>query len=287
MDVLALWILLASVLWLDLEGVGTEVISLSLEKVGWEILGTVTVEPRERSAEAWSWDTDLGGLSDDLSPSWLGLVDGVLEEVVEEQVLELWVGAVGIGDVLEEDGADDAASAPHESDGWLVQLPAVLLGCLLHKHESLSVRDDLGGVKSLLEILKKLLLVAGEGLLAGLQLEDGGGLGALALDGGEAASEDGLGDQSDWHTEIKSVDGGPLSGTLLASGVEDLLKERSSIVIVEVHDVAGNLNQEGIKNALVPLSEDITDLLSAHSKHALHDIVSLMMLAPIRSQSQG
>jgi len=57
-------------------------------------------------------------------------VDCLVEEVVEEEVLEVVIGAVGGGDILEEDGADDTASTPHEGDGWLVELPLVLLGSL-------------------------------------------------------------------------------------------------------------------------------------------------------------
>lgn len=44
---------------------------------------------------------------------------------------------------------DDAAAPPHQSDGAVVQRPAELLGRLPQQHEALSVRNDLGGVKSL------------------------------------------------------------------------------------------------------------------------------------------
>lgn len=44
-NVLALGVLVAGKLGLDVEGVGTEVITLGLEKVGGEVLGAVTVEP--------------------------------------------------------------------------------------------------------------------------------------------------------------------------------------------------------------------------------------------------
>jgi len=57
-------------------------------------------------------------------------VDGIVEEVVEEEVLEVVIGTVCGGDILEEDGTDDTASTPHEGDGWLVKLPSVLLGSL-------------------------------------------------------------------------------------------------------------------------------------------------------------
>lgn len=275
MNVLSLWVLGRGELWLDLEGVGTEVVSLGLEEVGWEILGAVTVEPRKCGGETWSWDTDLSGLGNDVSPSWLSLLDGVLEEVGEEEVLELWVLAVGISDVLEENGADDASSAPHEGDGRLVELPVVLLSGLLHEHETLGVGDNLGGVESLLEVLKELLAVTGELGLASNEWKDLRGRGALSLDGRQAAGKDGLSDQGNWHTEIKSVDGSPLSGSLLSSGVEDLLKKWGSVIIVEVHDIAGDLNQERVKDALVPLGENITNLLSGHTETTLHDVVGL------------
>ena len=45
MDVLSDLVLLVGILGLDSEGVGTEVVTLGLEKVGGEVLGAVTVEP--------------------------------------------------------------------------------------------------------------------------------------------------------------------------------------------------------------------------------------------------
>jgi hypothetical protein len=130
MNVLAFLVLGAGKLRLNLEGVGTEVISLGLQKVGWQILGAVTVEPRQSGGEGWGWDTEESGLGDDVSPAGLGLVDSLVEEVAKEEVLEVVVLTVGGCDVLEEDRADDAASAPHEGDGWLVELPLELLGSL-------------------------------------------------------------------------------------------------------------------------------------------------------------
>jgi hypothetical protein len=129
-DVLALWVLLTGELWLDSEGVGTEVVTLSLEKIGWKILGSVSVVERQSGAEGWCWDTPKSTLADNVSPSRLCVVDGLVEEVVEEEVLKVWVRAVGLGDVLEEDRSDDAATTPHKCDLWLVELPGILLGGL-------------------------------------------------------------------------------------------------------------------------------------------------------------
>ena len=129
-DVFALGVLLVGVLGLDPEGVCAEVVTLCLQDIRRQVLGPVTVKPRQRGAEGRCWDTPERALGDHVAPAGLRLVDGLVEEVVEEQVLEVWVVAVRTGDVLEEDGADDAATTPHEGDLWLLELPAVLLGGL-------------------------------------------------------------------------------------------------------------------------------------------------------------
>ena len=123
MDILSLLILRVRKLGLDLEGVGTEVVALRLEQVGRQVLGAVAVEPGERGGEGRGRYAEECGLGDDVAPARLRLVDCLVEEVVEEQVLEVGVGAVRGRDVLQEDGADDAAAAPHEGDGGLVELP--------------------------------------------------------------------------------------------------------------------------------------------------------------------
>ena len=143
----------------------------------------------------------------------------------------------------------------------------------LHEHEALGVGDDLGGVKSLLKVGDELLLVTGE--VGGGALELLAGADTLSLEGRKAAGEDSLADESYGLAQVEGVDGGPLAGTLLASRVEDLLEEGSSVLVVVVHDVAGDLNEERVKHALVPLGEDVTDLLVGHANTTLHDVVGL------------
>jgi hypothetical protein len=117
---------------------------------------------------------------------------------------------------------------------------------LLHQHEALSVRDDLGGIESLLKVIEELLLVTLELGGAALEAELGGSGGTLILDGGQAASQDSLSNEGHGHAEVEGVDGSPLASTLLASLVENLLDEGGAIVIVEVHDVAGDLDEERV-----------------------------------------
>ena len=143
----------------------------------------------------------------------------------------------------------------------------------LHEHEALSVGDDLGGVTGLLKVGDELLLVTGE--VRGGALELLAGAGTLSLEGRKAAGEYGLADESHGLAEVKGVDGGPLAGTLLASRVHDLLEEGSAILVVVVHDVAGDLNEERVEHALVPLSEDVTDLLVGQANTTLEDVVGL------------
>src|SRR4051812_22361512 len=94
---------------------------------------------------------------------------------------------------------------------------------LLHQHEALSIRDDLGGIEGLLEVVKELVLVALEGVGAANKLELGRCLDTLVLDARQAAGQHSLGDEGDGHAQVKGVHSSPLAGTLLASLVEDLL----------------------------------------------------------------
>lgn len=130
MDILALREALAGVFGLDAESVRTEVIPLSLQQVGRQILGAVAVVEAQGSAEGRDGDTPESTLADHIPPSALSLLNGVVEEFVKEQVLQVRVLAVRSSDILEEDGADDAATTPHQGDVGLVQLPTVLFGSL-------------------------------------------------------------------------------------------------------------------------------------------------------------
>jgi len=161
-DVVTFWVLLASVLWLDSESVSTKVVTLSLQEVSWKVLGSVSVVEAKGCAESRCWDTPESTLADNVSPSWLSMVNGLGEEIVEQQILKVGVAAVGIGDVLQKDGSDNATTTPHQSNRWLVQLPLVLLCGILNQHETLGIGDNLGGIQSLLKVGQELFLVSVE-----------------------------------------------------------------------------------------------------------------------------
>lgn len=258
---------------------------MSLDKVGGEGLGTVTVKEGEGGSERRDGDTPEGRLGNDSPPAWLSGGNGLEEEGGDEQVLELRVLSVGGGNVRKEDGFDDATASPHGSDTGVVEGPFVDLGGLTHEHESLGVRDDLGGVKSLLEVVDELLLVALEGV-TGRGGNDLAGPDTLLLEGRETSGKDGLTDESNGHTLVEGVNGGPLSGTLLSGGVENLLDHWSAVSVVESEDVTGDLDQERVEDTILPLllersgavshlGEDLGNLLLLKTKTSLEDVVGL------------
>jgi len=144
---------------------------------------------------------------------------------------------------------------------------------VLHEDETLSVGDDLGRVKRLLEVVDELLLVTLE--LGVWTAELLAGTHALVLERGQAPRKDSLANESHGLAQVECVDGSPFAGTLLARGIEDLLDKRCPVVVVEVEDVAGNFDEEGVEHALVPLGKDVRNLLVGNLEAALQDVVGL------------
>ena len=99
---------------------------MSLEEVSGDNLAPITIEEGKSSGESGGGDTPEDGLGDDATPAGLRLVDGLVEEVVEEQRLESSGLLLSRSDVTKEDGLDDAAATPHASDASVVQVPTLL-----------------------------------------------------------------------------------------------------------------------------------------------------------------
>lgn len=257
----------------DLEGVGAKVVTLGLEQVSRQTSTAVTIVKGQSRGKGRGGDTPFGSSGHDVSPAVLGLVDGLVEEGVEEQILEVGVLTVSLGDLTQEDRADNAATSPHEGNASIVESPAVLLTSLTDEHETLSVGDNLGGVESLLKLVDKLLLVASE--RERRARKNLGSSNTLILNGRESSGENSLTNKSNGGGQVKCVDSSPLTSTLLAGGIKNLLHERSSIVIVEVEDITGNLNQEGVQNTLIPLGKDVGDLLVSKAGTSLEQVVRL------------
>ncbi|MNE50658.1 hypothetical protein D3C80_1452450 [compost metagenome] len=54
-------------------------------------------------------------------------MDNIAEILIEEQVLQLRITVIGILDILQEAGTDDAAAAEDHSDAAVVQAPVVFV----------------------------------------------------------------------------------------------------------------------------------------------------------------
>merc|ERR1712183_129515 len=105
-----------------MERVRTKVVTLRLEQRGRQRLGAHAVIKGNSAREGRRGHTPQYGLGNDAAPAIFGLADGIREEVVEQQVLEIWVLAEGIRNVLQKYRANNAAATPHEGNGWVVQL---------------------------------------------------------------------------------------------------------------------------------------------------------------------
>ncbi len=130
-----------------LVGVRAEEVALSLHERGGEAVGTDAVVVRQRRRERRRRDTGLGCRDDDSAPGGLGAGDRLGEVRGGEQDRQVRRLGVGVGDAVEELGADDAAAAPDLADRAEVDVPAVLGGAGADLVEALRVGDDLRGVE--------------------------------------------------------------------------------------------------------------------------------------------
>lgn len=73
---------------------------------------------------------------------------------------------------------------------------------------------------------------------------------------------------------IKCGNGRPLASAFLPSFVQDLGDDGNAIIIVELQDVRGDLDEEGVEDTLVPLFKYFCDLLFMEVKATLEDVIS-------------
>lgn len=73
---------------------------------------------------------------------------------------------------------------------------------------------------------------------------------------------------------VKGSNGCPFASPFLPSLVQNLGNEGNAIIVVELQDIRGDLNEEGIEDTLVPLLKYICDLLLVKAKATLEDVIS-------------
>ena len=254
-----------------LVGVGTEEVTLGLEEVGGEAGGAVAVVVAEGGAEGRDRDAVEGGDADDFTPVLLRLAEHVFEERIEHEIGQIGVGAVGVGDAIEEAGADDATAAPDGGDAAEVELPVLLGTHGLNEVETLGVADDLGGVEGVVDFFDQFLLIGGD--VDGRAGELGAGGDALFLLAGEDAGLDGGVDGADDDGVFGGVEQGPLAGAFLAGFIDDEFDDGlAGFGVFLLQSLAGDLDEVAKEVALVPLVEDGGHLVGGEAG-VLEDIV--------------
>ena len=77
------------------------------------------------------------------------------------------------------------------------------------------------------------------------------------------------------HSGIEGVDCRPLASAFLTSLIQNFSNKRLAIIVFEAEDVVGNLDQEGIKDPLIPFLENVRNLALRKSESAFQDIICL------------
>ncbi|GAB8122826.1 hypothetical protein OkiPb00357_19990 [Escherichia coli] len=103
-----------------------EIVTLCLDQVRRQNSGTVAIVIGNRSGEGRNRDTVLYCISDDIAQRLLVVIGNLLEVRGQQQVSDLRIFGISIGDFLQELRTDDAASTENLRDFAVVQIPVVL-----------------------------------------------------------------------------------------------------------------------------------------------------------------
>lgn len=104
----------------------TEIVTLCLDQVRRQNSGAVAVVIGNSSGEGRHRDTVLYCVSDDIAQRLLVVIGNLLEVRSQQQVSDLRIFGISIGDFLQELRTDDAASTENLRDFTVVQIPVVL-----------------------------------------------------------------------------------------------------------------------------------------------------------------
>lgn len=126
----------------------TEIVTLCLDQVRRQNSGAVAVIICNRSGEGRNRDTVLYRISDDIAQRLLVVIGNLLEVRSQQQVSDLRIFGISIGDFLQELRTDDAASTENLRDFAVVQIPVVLFRRSTQLREALGVRNDFAQIQS-------------------------------------------------------------------------------------------------------------------------------------------
>jgi hypothetical protein len=254
-----------------LVGVGSKEVALGLEEIRGEAGGAVAVVVAEAGAEGRDRDAVQRRDADYFTPVLLGLAEYVFEERIEHEIGEAGVGAVGVGDPIEEAGANDATATPDGGDATEIEAPVFLLAHGFDEIETLCVADDLGGVEGVVNFLHEFGLLGGDVDCWASELSAGGD--ALFLLRGQNAGFDGGVDGADDDGVFGGIEQSPLAGAFLAGFIDNELDDGfAGFGVFLFQGFAGDLDEVALHVAFVPAIEDSGHLVGGESR-VLEDVV--------------
>ena len=251
---------------------GAEEIALALDEVRGKLGRADAVVVGERRSKSRDRNAGERAEAHDAPPGLHRLADLAGEIRVGQKQRELRVALIGLGDAVEEDGANDAAAPPDARHRPQVHVPAVLLGSLADELESLGIGDHLRGVERPSDVLDE-----GRGIGDGNVLGPRGKPPArlpLRHRAGKGARERRLGDAGGGNPDLGRILNRPRAGSLLGGAVQDDVDEGLARLRIDVLEhVGGDLDEVGIQFAPVPLLEHLADLGRGHAERLAHEVV--------------
>jgi hypothetical protein len=203
-------------------------------------------------------------------PSWAFHL--AAKKAIQNQVSELRIAIECLLDLAEKHAPNDAAAAPHQGNGAIIDRPARFVCHGVHERETLGIRDNFAGIKRILDVADQRVSVAHRPDLRAAQHARRGH--ALVLLRGQAAGQDRLADQRERNAQVQRRDHGPFPRSLLPGRVEDQIDKRLLRLGVAVgEDVAGDLDQVAIQPALVPAIENVVQRVSVKAAQAGKQVV--------------
>ena len=209
--------------------------------------------------------------SDHVPPRGLPVRHGLPEERVHEQRRQGRVARVGRPDVVEEGRADDAAALPDPGQRGEVDAPALRVRLGPDDVHPLRVRADLGRVQGGADLADELRLVdrggGGRRRLRDADLFVKGRRGdALVLEARQEARVERRLDGGRGHGQVRGLLHRPFAGPLHPGLVKDDVDQRArgvlaGLVVLLGEDDGGDLDEEGLELARVPLCEGRCELV--------------------------
>jgi hypothetical protein len=140
--------------------------------------------------------------------------------------------------------------------------------------QALGIADDDGEIQGILYLLDEYFL--GNGDIRRRCLVQGGGLGPFFLIGGDLAHAHGHIDDRDGDAEVHGILRRPFAGTFGAGLVEDHIHETvAGLVILFQEDVPGDLDEEGLQLAVVPVLVYFVQLIVVEAQAAMQQVIGL------------